>query len=110
MQSNSDSENIISDSEILNISDFNKINNNGNLFHVCTKFYYHAKLKLASLLFIVFIILNTDIYAEAVLSKFFKNSYDSDLDTITEKGIIISGIIMVVLYIFLDILYEKKML
>ena len=110
MQSKSDSENIISDSEILNISDFNKSNGNGNLFHVCSKFYDHAKLKLASLLFIVFIILNTDIYAENVLSKFFKSSYDTDLNTITEKGIVISGIIMAILYILLDILYEKKML
>lgn len=104
MQSN----NFADDSEILNMSDFNK--SNGDLFHVCGRIYDSSKLKLASILFFIFIILNTDIYAENVLCKFFKNSYDTEYETVTEKGIVISALIMAVLYIILDILYEKKIL
>jgi len=99
---------IISDSEILNISEFK--NHKGDLFHICSKVYDSSKIKIASILFFIFIILNTDIFAENILNKFFKNSYDAEYDTITEKGIIISALIMALLYIILDILYEKKML
>ncbi len=60
--------------------------------------------------FIVFIILNSDIYAENILAKFFTNSYDSSCDAITEKGIVISGILMVIIYIILDSLYENECL
>lgn len=104
MQSN----NFDDDSELLNMSDFDKPK--GDLFHVCSRIYDNSKIKLASILFFIFIILNTDIFAENILCKFFKNSYDKEYDTITEKGIVISALIMSVLYIILDILYEKKML
>lgn len=100
-----DSDNI--DSEILNIKDFNR-KKNGDLFHICSKVYDTMKLKIASFLFIIFIILNSDIYAENILSKFFTNCYDSNYDNFTEKGIIISGIIMSLSYIILDSLYENK--
>jgi hypothetical protein len=65
------------------------------------------KLKLAGRLFVIFIILNSDVYAENILGNFFNNSYDHSCDGITEKGIIISGIIMVILYLLLDSLYEN---
>ena len=100
--------NYIDDSEILNLSDFKKPN--GDLFHVCGRIYDNSKIKIATILFFIFIILNTDIYAENILCKFFKGSYCTEYDTITEKGIVISGLIMSVIYIILDILYEKKML
>lgn len=95
------------DSEIISLTDFSKPKNQGDLFHVCSKVYDNMKLKLASILFIVFIILNSDIYAENVLGNFFNNSYDHSCDGITEKGIVISGIIMVISYIILDGLYEN---
>ena len=104
MQSN----NFVDDSEILNVSDFNK--SNGDLFHVCSRIYDNSKIKIASFIFFIFIILNTDIFAENILCKFFKNSYDTEYDTVTERGIVISALIMAVSYIILDILYEKKML
>jgi len=96
------------DSELINITDFNTSKNQGDLFHICSKVYDNMKLKLASILFVVFIILNSDVYAENILAKFFTNSYDSSCDTITEKGIIISGILMVIIYIILDNLYENN--
>jgi hypothetical protein len=95
------------DSELINITDFNTSKNKGDLFHICSKVYDNMKLKLASILFIVFIILNSDVYAENILAKFFTNSYDNSCDAITEKGIIISGILMVMIYIILDSLYEN---
>lgn len=95
------------DSEPIAIKDFHKSKNKGDLFHVCSKVYDTMKLKLAGMLFIIFIILNSDVYAENILGNFFSNSYDHSCDGITEKGIIISGIIMVVLYILLDSLYEN---
>jgi hypothetical protein len=101
-----DSENL--DSEIINIKDFNTSKNNGDLFHICSKVYDNMKIKLAGILFVVFIILNSDIYAENILAKFFTNSYDNSCDTITEKGIIISGILMIIIYIILDSLYENN--
>jgi hypothetical protein len=96
------------DSELINITDFNTSKNQGDLFHICSKVYDNMKLKLASILFVVFIILNSDVYAENILAKFFTNSYDSSCDNITEKGIIISGILMVIIYIILDNLYENN--
>jgi hypothetical protein len=95
------------DSEPITVKDFNKSKNKGDLFHVCSKVYDTMKLKLAGMLFVIFIILNSDVYAENILGNFFNNSYDHSCDGITEKGIIISGIIMVILYLLLDSLYEN---
>ena len=96
------------DSEQINIKDFNTLPNKGDLFHICSKVYDGMKLKIASILFVVFIILNSDVYAENVLAKFFTNSYDSSCDSVTEKGIIISGILMIIVYIILDSVYENN--
>jgi hypothetical protein len=100
--------NLIDDSEMLNISDFQRPNN--DLFNLCGRLYDSSKIKIASILFCMFIILNTDIYAENILCRFFKNSYDTDYETITEKGIVISAMVLAIFYIVLDILYEKKII
>jgi len=102
------------DSELLNISDFQTTysyrKKNADLFYMCSKFYDNAKIKIAFFLFMLFIILNTDIYAENILSRLFKNSYEASTDTITEKGIIISGMILAFSYIILDLLYENDLI
>lgn len=96
------------DSEAIFKTDFKDLKQNGDLFHVCSKVYDNMKLKIASILFIIFIILNSDIYAENVLANFFTDSYDHNYECVTEKGIVISGIIMIVSYIIIDSLYENK--
>jgi hypothetical protein len=96
------------DSEILDISDFKKNSKNGDLFHVGGKLYDDLKIKIASILFILFIILNSDIFVEGVLSKFINGTYDASCDKITEKGIVISAMILSLSYIFIDFLFEKK--
>lgn len=101
------------DSETLNISEFKKdaLNGkNGDLFYIGSKIYDDLKLKIASLLFIIFIILNSDIFVEGVLSKFISGTYDASGDKITEKGIVISGMLLAFAYIFIDFLFEKKIL
>ena len=98
------------DSETLNISEFKKNEKNGDLFHIGSKIYDDLKLKIASLLFIIFIILNSDVFVEGVLSKFINGTYNACEDKITEKGIVISAMLLSLSYIFIDFLFEKKIL
>ena len=98
------------DSEILNISEFKKNSKNGDLFHISSKIYDDLKLKMASFLFIIFIILNSDIFVEGVLSKFIYGTYDPAADKITEKGIVISAMVLSFSYILLDFLFTKKII
>jgi len=98
------------DSEILNISEFKKNSKNGDLFNVASNLYDDMKLKIAGFLFVFFIILNTDIFAENVLSKFISGTYDVNCDKLTEKGIVISGIVLSIAYLFLDFLYESDII
>lgn len=98
------------DSETLNISEFKKNGKNGDLFHIGSKIYDDLKLKIAGLLFIIFIILNSDIFVEGVLSRFISGTYDGFSDKVTEKGIVISAMLMSLSYIFIDFLFEKKIL
>lgn len=81
-----------------------------DLFSVSATVYDEMKIKLAFLLFIIFIILNTDIFAENVLSKISKNNYDNSIDKITEKGIVTSGILLASSFLFLDLLDKKKII
>ena len=98
------------DSETLNISEFKKNEKNVDLFHIGSKIYDDLKLKIASLLFIIFIILNSDVFVEGVLSKFINGTYNACEDKITEKGIVISAMLLSLSYIFIDFLFEKKIL
>jgi hypothetical protein len=98
------------DSETLNISEFKKNAKHGDLFHIGGKIYDDLKLKIAGLLFIIFIILNSDIFVECVLSKFIYGTYDPFGDKITEKGIVVSAMLLSFSYIFIDFLFEKKIL
>lgn len=96
------------DCEILSMDDIKYTSD--DLFNVSATVYDEMKLKLAFLLFIMFIILNTDIFAENILSKISKSNYDNSIDKITDKGIFTSGIILASTYVFLDILDKKKII
>lgn len=85
-------------------------NDTGDLYQLSSKFYDLINIKLALLLFITYYILNTDIFIEKGLSRMFCNVYDSTHDKFTDKGIIISGIILSMCYILYDFLDKKNII
>ena len=96
------------DSEVLIISEIKKKDNNGDLFQVGNKMFENINLKIASMLFILYIILNSDIFVENCLSKMFKNTYDSANDKVMEKGVVISGLALAISSIILDVMDRNK--
>lgn len=61
--------------------------------------------KIAFLIFLAYIILNTDVFIENILSKFNNTSINNE---ITNKGIVISGLILSLTYILLDVLDKNS--
>lgn len=107
------------DSEKLNLDELKKQKNKdinekkekiGDLFQISNKIYDIMNIKIAFLIFLFYIILNTDTFIENVLSKIFNNIYDSKNDAVTCKGIIISGILLSLIYIILDMLDKKDII
>lgn len=82
----------------------------GDLFQLSSKFYELINIKIAFLLFLTYYIFNTDIFIEKGLGRIFKNVYDSTHDRLTEKGIIISGIMLSLFYILYDMLDKKNII
>ena len=91
-------------------SDTKQIHETGDLYQLSHKFYDTINLKIGLLLFLTYYILNTDIFIEKGLSRIFCNVYDSTQDKFTEKGIIVSGILLSLFYIFYDLLDKKKII
>lgn len=75
-----------------------------DLFHVGGAIYDASKVKVAFIIFVAYILLNTDIFAESVLSKINKKTYDMSSDKITGYGIIVSAMMLSLFYILVDIL------
>jgi hypothetical protein len=107
------------DSEKLNIKDIkkkdftekeNKKNKTGDLFQVSSKVYQTTNVKLGIILFFLYIILNLDIFIDNVISKVFCKVYDNENDKITNKGIIINGILLSMIYMLLDLLNKKNII
>ncbi len=96
---------IFEDSEELIFTECSVKNN--DLFGVGGKLYDNIKWKISFFIFILYIILNSDIFVENILSKFIDGTYDQSSDKITEKGIITSGIVLSLLYIMMDLIYEN---
>ncbi len=84
--------------------------NTEDLFHVGGAIYDASKIKVAFILFVAYILLNTDIFAESILSKISKKNYDMSSDKITSRGIVISAMILSIFYILIDILAENKII
>lgn len=64
-----------------------------------------CNFKLLGGLFIIFMILSSDVFLNRILSRF-KNAVE--YNTITTWGIMIQGIIMVIAMIMLDVLIKRK--
>lgn len=58
--------------------------------------------KVAFLLFIFYILLNTDIFNKYILSKYQKNIYENN--SLTEKGLIVIGTLLSCIYMIIDVL------
>ena len=65
-----------------------------------------TKLKLAVFLFIIFIIINSDVFVDKVLST--KSETFAIGRSITTKGVIAQGAIVSVCYILLSVLVENE--
>lgn len=88
-----------------------KKNDVGDLYQLSNKFYELLNLKIAFLLFLLYYILNTDIFIELAFSNnLLSNVYDRVNDKITEKGIVISGIILSICYLIIDMLDKKNII
>jgi hypothetical protein len=93
------------------ISDEKKENETGDLYQLSNNFYDLLNIKIAFILFLLYYILNTDIFVELAFSnKVLSDAYDSTSDKITEKGIIISGIILSLCYLVIDMLDKKNII
>lgn len=84
--------------------DYDEITEKGDLFHSIAAVYDNSNIKIAFMLFVVYIILNTDIFAERALRKINSDAYDVTNDKITPSGICMSGMILAITYIILDLL------
>ena len=82
----------------------------GDLYQLSSKFYDLLNFKITFILCLVYYILNSDRFIEFGLERLFTNSYDKVNDKITEKGIILSGIILSLCYLILDLLDKKKII
>lgn len=84
--------------------------NVGDLYQLSNNLYDLLNLKIGFILFLLYYILNSDIFMELGLNNIFSNAYDRVNDKITEKGIIISGMFLVLSYLLIDLLDKKKII
>jgi hypothetical protein len=94
MTSTTDSEVLFEDSDSSNEGDFVSMimDNIGKI-----------PWKIAIILFILYIIINSDIFVNKVLSNITGTAVDG---TITSKGIIVSGMILSIMYVLTDFLQK----
>lgn len=71
------------------------------LMYQCCK---QPNFKIAILLFIFYILYNTDIFYEKVLVNISSNTYNKNNEKITEKGLLTIGILLSLTYIIIDLL------
>lgn len=67
-------------------------------------------IKLAVLLFITYIILNTDIFTENILSNISSNTFDNKSLRVTNKGFIVTGLILITIFLILDLADKSGMI
>lgn len=60
-------------------------------------------IKIAFLLFISYIILNTDIFTENILYNISNDAFDKKNMKVSNKGFIITGLILIIIYLFIDL-------
>lgn len=81
-----------------------------SLFGVSERLYDRMRLKMAFMLFVVFCIINSDAFAEQVLSTLSPKMYNAGLDKLTDYGVFTSGAILSAVYVVLDLLETSNVL
>lgn len=99
--------NIINDCELLSFDEYEQKN---DLFTLISNIYDSSKIKTTFLIFLFYMCLNFDFFIENVLMKISKNSFDIQKDKLTTKGIIISGMILSLFYIIIDLLTNNSII
>lgn len=88
----------------------NKEKYSSDLFHLFGAVYDNMQIKISFILFITFIVLNTDIFAYSCLRKITNGAYDLSQDKITAKGVMVSAMILSIVYIIIDLLVSKNII
>lgn len=91
------------DIDICNKSKCNYDNN--DLSYMLYKLVIQFNVKVAILIFIFYILLNTDIFNKYALIYFGNNIYENN--QITEKGLLVIGILLSLFYIIIDVLNQN---
>jgi hypothetical protein len=81
-----------------------------DLFHSVGKLYDSSNIKISFLLFVGYIIINTDIFAERALNKIVPGSYDMSNDKFTSTGILVAGMALSLFYLLVDLLTKSNIL
>jgi len=100
-QNNVPQENIITNN-VRHLNKKKEISNCDDLTNMLYKLVAQFNIKMAVLIFIFYILYNTDIFNKSIISKFQKNTYNND--QLTEKGLITIGVLLSFTYIFIDVL------
>lgn len=67
-------------------------------------------IKISFLLYLFFLVLNTDTFAESILLRLSSDNYDDTVMCITPKGYMTMGLFLVVFYIIIDIMNQNHMI
>lgn len=94
----------------LKIDRINEKNNTSDFNLVIYKLISQMNFKTAIILFFIYIILNIDIFNTQILYNLNKNYYDPDLDKVSTSGIVVSGLILSIFYIFIDFFNKNEII
>ncbi len=76
------------------------------IYNVCSS----VNLKIAFLLYIAYIVLNTDSFNETVLYRIDENCYDLEMGVVTSRGYFAIGLFLIFFYIIIDLLDQNEMI
>ena len=70
----------------------------------------NINIKIGFLLYIFYIIINTDVFHESVLYRLDPSSYCYETFSVTNKGFFIIGLFLVMFYLLIDLLDKNDMI
>ncbi len=83
------------------------VENDHSLFNIGGRIYDAMHIKIAFLLFIIFCIINTDVFAENVLGRISKKNYDKVQDKVSDRGIVMGGLFLSASYLVVDLFNSR---
>lgn len=87
-----------------------KSNSENDLSNIIYNITSSINLKISFLLYLFFLVLNTDTFAESILLRLSEDNYDNTIMCITPKGYMTMGLFLVVFYIVIDIMNQNNMI